>query len=362
VTAAIRVLIVDDSVIVRRILASALAEDPSIEVVGAAPNGRLALAKVPLLSPEVIILDVNMPEMDGLETLLHLRKTYPSIKTIMFSSETERGAAVTLEALARGASDYLKKPDRLSDEETRVQFAGILSSRIRALVGGAPKAEADSKPIPRGPLTPRKTRRLARLDVLAIGGSTGGPAALSTLLASLGQDFPVPIVIVQHMPPTFTRLLAERLTEKTSFRVREAIAGEKLQAGDAWVAPGDWHMTVERRTNDLVLALNQDAPRNSCRPAVDVLFESVARAYGSRTLAVILTGMGRDGFEGCKALKATGAKVLAQDEASSVVWGMPGYVARAGLADGVLGIDALGEEISRLIFMTRASRRRAGGT
>jgi two-component system chemotaxis response regulator CheB len=335
----IRVLVVDDAVVIRRVVADELAADPALEVVGTAANGRIALSKLPQVSPDLVILDIEMPELDGLATLKEIRKAYPKLPVVMFSALTERGAAASLDALALGATDYFPKPAGGLDEARRV-IRWELIPEIKALCGrpAAPAVVPAATP----PAAPA-----GRVDVVAVAASTGGPNALADLFAGLPADFPVPVLVVQHMPPMFTRLLAERLAARHTMRVEEGRAGEVLRPGHAWVAPGDNHMAVARDGPGVRVVLNQDPAENSCRPAADVLFRAVAKAFGPNALAVVLTGMGQDGLRGCEAVRAAGGRVVAQDEATSVVWGMPGYVARAGLADRVLPLDMIAAEVSR---------------
>jgi two-component system chemotaxis response regulator CheB len=342
--AKIRALVVDDAVVIRRLLSVELANDPALEVVGAAANGRIALQLMSQVNPDVVILDVEMPEMDGLAALAEIRKTYPRLPVIMFSSLTQRGAEATLDALALGASDYFTKPSTGDVNDSLQIVREELIPKIKALC--SKKAEANQKPEAQPRLEPARIPKLnATIDVVAIGASTGGPNALAEIFAALPAEFPVPIVIVQHMPPMFTRLLAERLTAKSRLHVEEATAGIPLRPGHAWIAPGDYHMLVTRAGTEVRLKLNQEPPENSCRPAADVLLSSVAKSFGPNCLAAILTGMGQDGLRGCQAVHEAGGQIIAQDEASSVVWGMPGYVARAGLADRVLPLNAIAAEI-----------------
>ena len=343
----IRILIVDDAVVFRRLLADLLSADPELEVAGTAANGRIALAKMPQVNPDLVILDIEMPEMDGLQTLEGLRKDYPTLPVIMFSALTQRGAAATLDALARGATDYFTKPATGGREESLALLRETLVPEIKALCAEPPSDSAVS----RRPALPRPAppRRNGPVEVVAIGASTGGPNALGAMLPELPADFPVPIVIVQHMPPLFTQQFADRLDAKSAIRVDEGAAGAALTARKAWVAPGGDHMTVVRSGGAARLAINHEPPENSCRPSVDVLFRSVAAAFGAGTLAVIMTGMGQDGLRGCEAIREAGGQVLAQDEASSVVWGMPGAVARAGLADEVLPADQLAAAVRRRV-------------
>jgi two-component system, chemotaxis family, protein-glutamate methylesterase/glutaminase len=353
--AKIRILIVDDAVVFRRLVADELSNDPALEVVGTAANGKIALARLPQVNPDLVILDVEMPEMDGLQTLKELRKTYPRLPVIMFSALTERGAEVTLEALALGATDYFTKPTSATGVDASLEvIRSQLVPEIKAICAAAqaraaPPARDVAKLAPSQPVC-----RPGQVDVVAIGTSTGGPNALAELFGQLPSGFPVPLVIVQHMPPMFTRLLSERLTAKSTVRVEEGSSGGLLQPGHAWIAPGDYHMIVVRDGTQVRLLVHKDPPENSCRPAVDVLFRAVAQTFGRTALAVMLTGMGQDGLRGCEAIREAGGQVLAQDEATSVVWGMPGSVARAGLADRVLPLSLIAGEIVKRVHVGRA--------
>jgi two-component system chemotaxis response regulator CheB len=343
--APLRILIVDDSAVTRRVLSNLLAADPELVVAGTAGNGIQALARIPDLKPDLITLDIEMPGMDGLETLVEIRKLYPKLPVIMFSTLTERGANATLDALARGASDYVTKP---SADASPARVGEELIRKIKSLCAvRLPRPR--SSPIP----APVSGRPSGRVDVIAIGTSTGGPNALTALIPKFPADFPVPIVIVQHMPPLFTRLLAERLSSLGRLKVREGTEGESLRPGQVWIAPGDHHMTVARKGMEFVLGLNHDPQENSCRPAVDVLFRSVAQSYGSRVLAVVLTGMGNDGTRGASAIREAGGQVIVQDEASSVVWGMPGSVVSSQLADHIYPLDGIAAEIVRRVSLRK---------
>jgi two-component system chemotaxis response regulator CheB len=338
--------VVDDAALFRRLVADELAADPALEVVGTAANGRIALAKIPQVNPDLVILDVEMPEMDGLETLREIRKAYPRLPVIMFSALTERGAAATLDALALGATDYFAKPINAGgmDASLRV-IREELIPEIKAICGRSATPTA----VPAPPTPKPRQAGTDRIDVVAIGTSTGGPNALADLFTGLPADLPVPVAVVQHMPPMFTRLLAERLSAQSAVRVEEGRPGGVLRAGHAWIAPGDYHMAVARNGLDVRVLVNQEPPENSCRPAADVLFRSVARVFGPSALAVVLTGMGQDGLRGCEAIREAGGHVIVQDEATSVVWGMPGFVAKAGLADRVLPLAMVAPEIVRRV-------------
>lgn len=342
----IRVLIVDDSVVIRRLVTHAVESDPGLEVAGFASDGAIALERIPQLNPDVITLDIEMPGMDGLEVLKRVRREYPSMRVVMFSTLTERGAAVTLQALSLGADDYVTKASNVGSLDlSMAALRAELIPKIKQFfftpssTGPVPGVKPNLAPIPvfKGPAPARK--------LVAIGVSTGGPTALGAIIPQFPPDFPLPILIVQHMPPLFTRLLAERLQGGTKLRVEEAVEGAPVVAGRVWIAPGDYHMGVIAKDGKPVVALTQAPPENSCRPSVDVLFRSVGESFGGSVISAVLTGMGQDGLRGVEVLRSKGAYVIAQDEASSVVWGMPGAVATAGLSDRVLPLDAVVPEI-----------------
>lgn len=362
----IRVLVIDDSVVVRRFLTNMISADPELEVTGAAANGRIGLSKIQQNNPDIVVMDVEMPEMCGLDALREIRRAWPLLPVIMFSSLTQRGAAVTLDALELGANDYVTKPTQVgSIDQAQQQIRDDLIPKIMALCGRDRRIARSigTTPFPSPPevndrvhaanLSPR------RIEVVAIGTSTGGPNALATVIPDLPADFPVPILIVQHMPPFFTAALADRLSSKSAIKVREAAQGDQLKPGRAWIAPGDHHMVIRKSEGSIVIELNQGPRENSCRPSVDVLLRSVAAAYGSSTLAVVMTGMGQDGLLGCEMVHKSGGTIYAQDEATSVVWGMPGFVARAGLAERVLPIDCLGAAITSRVGSRPSSSRPA---
>lgn len=353
--AKIRILVVDDAVVFRRLVADELNADPALEVVGTAANGKIALARLPQVNPDLVILDVEMPELDGLATLREIRKTHPKLPVVMFSALTERGAEATLDALALGATDYFAKPTAAGglDASLRV-IRDELIPEIKALCGrGADRGGPPVAPPPPGPAV----TRTGPVEVVAVAASTGGPNALAELFTGLPAGFPVPVVVVQHMPPMFTRLLAERLSARFPVKVEEGRSGESLRPAHAWIAPGDHHMVVVRDGPQARILVHQDTPENSCRPAADVLFRSVAQAFGPTALAVVLTGMGQDGLRGCEAIHEAGGQVIAQDEATSVVWGMPGFVARAGLADRVLPLEMIAPEVVRRVRAGRGGSR-----
>jgi len=351
----IRALIVDDSVVIRRLVTHALTEDPSIEVVGSAANGRIAMKMIPLTNPDVVTLDIEMPEMNGLETLRAIRALYPQLIVIMFSTLSERGAAITLEALTLGANDYVAKAANagsLDVSMSRLRDDLIPKMKQFFRLGKSSALAAVETPASRIALPPRCSalpgKTIAR-KAIAIGVSTGGPTALAELIPAFPKNFSLPVFIVQHMPPIFTRLLAERLQTLTKLRVIEASDGIPIEPGVIYIAPGDQHMRTARHGSEKRLLLDRSEPENFCRPAADVLFRSVADVYGGAVIAVILTGMGQDGRRGIERLRQEGAWVIAQDEASSVVWGMPGAVAKAGLADSITDLNSIVPEILKLV-------------
>jgi two-component system chemotaxis response regulator CheB len=381
-----RVLIVDDSAVMRSLLRSVVCAVPGLEVAGTAADGASALSAVETLRPDLVLLDVEMPVMDGLATLKDLRRRGRELPVIMCSSLTQRGAKVTIEALACGASDYVAKPAGQSSREAAIDALVLdLAPRIHALtLNQAPalsnamtvqpreqaqgQAQPQSTPPGAAPAQLRSPAKwptkpqpaLTAPAVLVIGVSTGGPAALDVLLPALPGDFPLPVLIVQHMPELFTSLLAERLNGLCHLHVREAAEGDPVCAGTVYIARGNWHMEVLASAHTGAppsLRLHQGPLENHCRPAADALFRSAANVYGEGVLAVVLTGMGSDGLIGCRIVRDHGGCVLAQDQATSTVWGMPGAVAQAGLANKVLSLNALAPEILRIAAHTQSDSR-----
>lgn len=375
-----RILIVDDSAVMRSLLRSVVCTDAGLEVAGTAADGATALNSLEQVRPDLILLDVEMPVKDGLATLRELRIRARKTPVIMCSSLTQRGAKVTIEALACGAADYVSKPTGQANREQALRaLAQDLIPKIRALTD---TPATSSAALPRGllplqtqpallvrsrslPILPPVLAAAPQLGpvaanwspaVVAIGVSTGGPAALDVLLPSLPGHFPLPLLVVQHMPELFTRLLAERLNGRCNLHVREAAEGEPVLAGSIYIARGNWHLECLAGSHSgapPTLRLNQGPLENHCRPAVDVLFRSLAKTYGAGVLAVVLTGMGSDGTIGCRLVRQQGGAVLAQDQASSAVWGMPGAVCGAGLANKVLPLDAIAGEMVRLAARNR---------
>ena len=378
----VRVLIVDDSAVMRKIIASALQKEPSIEIAGFAANGLQAIEAVQTCNPDVVTLDIEMPEMDGITALREIRKENKYLPIIMFSSLTHQGAQAAVMALTAGASDYVGKPANATggiDDAFKVLEMELipkiigLAKRVKTRKAREGQATETPKPasiaalktpIVQKPVIPVKapsslSSKISKLtsgalvkpaEAVCIGVSTGGPEALMQVFGAFNAPISVPIFIVQHMPAEFTTLLAARLTASGVMTVKEAEEGEIAEPGMVYIAPGGFHMTLSRTGTKTIIHLNTEPPENSCRPAVDVLFRAAADIYGSGLLAVMLTGMGYDGLKGTETIKEKGGQVIAQDEATSVIWGMPGAVVQAGLADSVLPIDKITNEI---IFRTR---------
>lgn len=382
--AKIRAMVVDDSVVIRRLVSDVLAGDPEIEVVGTAVNGKNALDKIPLLKPDVLTLDVEMPIMDGLQTLVEVRKTYKKLPIIMFSTLTERGAGATLDALERGASDYVTKPANVGSlSESMEAVRSQLIPKIKSLTGRVPPqrmarpafgggpggpggpaghggpggpAGAGRPGAPAGTSAPLKPAAPGtRVDVVAIGVSTGGPDALTTVVSSLPVNFPVPIVVTQHMPPVFTALFAQRLNAKTPLEVSEAVTGDVLKPGRVLIAPGDWHMRFQQKAAGTVAVLDQGPQENYCRPAVDPMFRSISDLHAGHVLSVIMTGMGGDGHRGAEHVIRAGGSLIVQDEATSVVWGMPGAAVHAGLPCDIVPLPRLAEVITARVTAGRGA-------
>ncbi|MCB1189228.1 MAG: chemotaxis response regulator protein-glutamate methylesterase [Leptospiraceae bacterium] len=356
-----RVLIVDDSVVSRKFLSMIVSDEEDMEVAGVAASGKIGLDRISQVNPDLIVLDIEMPDMDGITTLKRIRESYPKLPVIMFSSLTKKASTETLDAIAAGANDYVTKPSQTNSPEEALQnIKKELIPKIRALCkteaypskrpsitqtySNKPKQHIKTHSVPASSSVPS-----AQIKIVVIGISTGGPNALATMLPSLPGDFPVPIVIVQHLPPIFTNTLAERLDRISSLKVVEAKEGDKLIPGKVFIAPGDYHTSLKRFTNIVVIGLDQGPVENSLRPAADVLFRSAAKLYGNSVLGVVMTGMGQDGLRGSESIREAGGTILVQDEESSVVWGMPGSVSRAGLAHLIVPLNEIASEIIRLV-------------
>jgi two-component system chemotaxis response regulator CheB len=352
--------VVDDAVVVRKLITETLRRDPELDVVGIAANGKIALQKIPQVNPDVITLDVEMGEMDGLTTLRELRKLYPKLAVIMFSTLTQRGAAATLDALSLGANDYVTKPANVgsvTEAMERLERELIPKIKIHCRHVGAGATIAEKRAAIRtmsSPALPFRPRT-GPIEIVCLGTSTGGPNALAEVFSNLPGDFPVPIVIVQHMPPLFTAMLAERLTAHSAVPCHEGSEGQAIERGHAYIAPGGRHMELHRTGTGTRIHLQDGPPENSCRPAVDVLFRSVAAVYDGAALGVVMTGMGQDGLRGCEIIREKCGHVVVQDEATSVVWGMPGYVANAGYADKIIPLNQIAGEITRRVRASRAA-------
>lgn len=364
----VKILVVDDSITYRQILMTVIDRIADAECIGTAASGQIALRKANTLQPDLVLLDVVMPDMDGVETLRQIKQAHPDMEAIMISSFDMDNAKETLRSLEIGALDFIAKPKTASAEEGINELAKYLQPLIHlvetkkyASLSRHAKAPAIKKTVAaplsasavsstREPIALRThDRRQKKIDLIAIGISTGGPKALDYLVPRLNAALPCPVVIVQHMPPMFTESLAAKLDATTALKVAEAKGGEKLSSGHIYIAQGGKHLVIKEKLNDgFYLALNENPPVNNCRPAVDVLFRSVATTFKGRVLAVVMTGMGRDGTEGVKMLKRNDCHCIAQDEASSVVWGMPGSVVASGLANEVVPLEQLADKINQL--------------
>ncbi|CCG41107.1 Two-component chemotaxis transcriptional response regulator CheB-glutamate methylesterase [Magnetospirillum molischianum DSM 120] len=367
----IRVMLVDDSAVVRGLVTRILESEPDIEIAASVGNGQMALSTLERVSIDVVLLDIEMPVMDGLTALPKLLQADPGLKIIMQSTLTMKGANVSLRALEMGAADYIPKPTATRELAGGADFRTELLGKIRAL-GQARRRNANRPPRPAAAVSsPRPAGAPARVqihpsttvtlrtapvesfDVIAIGSSTGGPQALFTLLGTMrAGTVAQPILITQHMPATFTTILAEHISRVSGWEAREGQDGEVVRSGRVYIAPGDFHMVVEVRGAEKILRLNKNPPENFCRPSVDPMLRSIAAAYGRRVMTCILTGMGSDGLKGGQAVVACGGTVIAQDEPSSVVWGMPGSVATAGVCSAVLPLPEIAPWI-----MKQAARR-----
>ena len=383
----IKVMVVDDAVVIRGLLTRWLGDDKGLKVVGSHRNGKLAVDDIEKSNPDVVVLDIEMPEMDGMTALPLMLAKKRDLVVIMASTLTRRNAEISLKALSLGAADYVPKPESNSEVTTSVDFRRELIDKVKALGarairmrGPARTMRAETragkttqpvKPVSARPATDTrasfrgaaqpaaaasapqfKTRPYssARPRILAVGSSTGGPQALQEMMKEVGTAMnDVPVVITQHMPPTFTSILAEHLGKAALRPSKEGEDGEILKPGNVYVAPGGKHMIVEKDGGAVKLRLTDGAPVNFCKPAVDPLFDSVAKVYGSASLAVILTGMGHDGADGVKTIASGGGSIITQDEATSVVWGMPGAAAATGMCCEILPLNQIGPKVSRVL-------------
>lgn len=344
----IRVMLVDDSVIIRSLMSRMLKGVGDIDIVAMAGDGREAVDKARDTQPDIILTDLEMPVMDGLSAIPLILQACPHSKIILCSALSEQGADVTLRGLSLGASDFILKPSALTGDDNKENFREGLLERIYTLAqrcASAPKII--TKPATDFQLRPEQFSG-RKPAVIAIGSSTGGPNALMDMFSRLKRPR-VPIVITQHMPKTFTKILAEQLTRSGTIPCYEGTEGMDVLPGHAYVAPGDYHMTIAKEGAHLRIRLNQNAPENFCRPAVDPMMRSLMHIFGGALLGVILTGMGSDGLIACRQLAAEGGIILAQDEASAAVWGMPGAVTRAGLCSMVAPVPELAGRINQMM-------------
>jgi len=371
----IRVLVVDDTIVYRKAVSDILSEMPGVEVVGVAHNGKIAVSKIQTLKPDLLTLDIEMPEMNGIEVLQYLQQHAPQTSAIMVSTLTSEGGDMTMRALELGAYDFILKPNTTNINDSKLQLRTLLTPLIKAFQTGrttvgsmqsnlrtsvaARKVGAGTRPQAITPSTSSKigaptaslVRRQGKSEIVTIGISTGGPNALARMMPMLPGDLGVPIVIVQHMPPVFTKSLANSLNAKCALTVKEAQDGDPLQANVAYIAPGGKQMKLVASTDgtNRLIRITNDPPENSCRPSADYLFRSVADYYVGRTTAVIMTGMGSDGTKGLQVLKQKGALIIGQDEQSCVVYGMPKAPAELGLTDVVAPLDKIAAEIMKSV-------------
>ena len=369
-----RVMVVDDSAVIRGLLTRALEADPCVKVVASVGNGEVAIKTLDRHDIEVIVLDIEMPVMDGLTALPKLLAAKPGVQIIMASTLTRKNAEVSLRALQAGAADYIPKPTSTSELTSADSFQRELTAKVKALAAATRPADRPAtarsaeRPSTVATMTPRREITLRKPSmalprVIAIGSSTGGPQALLEVLRDMTTSVKLPILITQHMPATFitqhmpatfTTLLAEHIARATGVPCAEAKSGDVISEGHIYLAPGDYHMVVESKGASNIIQLNQDPPENFCRPAVDPMLRSMAKIYGAGLLTIILTGMGSDGQKGSAAVVEAGGTVIAQDEATSVVWGMPGAVATHGLCSAVLPIQEIGPNVRKLVMRSAA--------
>ncbi|HVO03006.1 MAG TPA: chemotaxis response regulator protein-glutamate methylesterase [Candidatus Cybelea sp.] len=363
-------MVVDDSAVIRGLLTKTLESDAEIKVSATVANGQAAIDTLKRTDIDVVVLDIEMPVMDGLTALPKLLEAKPGVQVIMASTLTLKGASVSMKALSLGAADYLPKPttttglssasDFKRDLIEKVKSWGAVARKKRGLPPGSAAAAGSTAPAAPKKLYPGEVKLrpapviAGRIDCLAIGSSTGGPQALFAVFRALGRVERMPVFVTQHMPATFTTILAEHLGQASGMPAAEAKDGETVVPGRIYVAPGDFHMTVESQGTGMVVRLNKNPPENFCRPAVDPMLRSIAKAYGARTLFVMLTGMGQDGLKGARDIVAAGSTVIAQDEATSVVWGMPGAVATAGLCTAVLPLPEIGPHVKKALLRSAA--------
>jgi len=353
-----RVMIVDDSAVIRGLMSKWLDAEPAIKIVGTAGNGEMALIGLGRYDPEIVILDIEMPVMDGLTALPKFFEIDPKVKVIMASTLTKRNAEISMRALSMGASDYVSKPENNREVASSQSFQEEIISKVISIAAASRQRNGDEVFKGATSLVDKQFAQVtkagkaieirqfprSKTSILAIGSSTGGPQALLAMLKDMGSAN-VPIMITQHMPATFTKILAKHLTNSTNFECKEAEDGDLLENGKVYLAPGDYHMTVVNKAGRKVISLNQDAPENFCRPSVEPMLRSLIDVYGDGVFTVILTGMGHDGLDASRKLVDVGGKLIAQDEKTSIVWGMPGAVSGAGLCSGIYPLDQIGSKV-----------------
>lgn len=347
--APLRILVTDDSPVLRSLLAQILGRDPRFLVVGGASNGRECLQAISTLHPEVVVLDVQMPVMDGMETLRRIRKRHPRVAVVMFTSQSAGDARLTIKALRLGAFDFVAKPEGGSIQGSLRAIESDLMAKLAVLYGSL-RAEPTRPEAPPAAAAPQPAASHRPRRLIAVGVSTGGPPALIRLLPGLDPHLPAAVLIVQHMPPVFTRSLAQQLNEVCPLEVREAAAGDVVRPGLVLIAPGGRHMTVAAASpgDGAVVRLEHGPPLHGCRPSADVLFKSVARLYGPEAVALVMTGMGTDGTDGAMSMKGRGAYLMAQDRASCAVFGMPRRLVEENMCDAVLPLQAIAPHLNRL--------------
>ena len=350
-----QVMVVDDSAVIRGLITRMLEADPDFKVVTTAANGEIAVRAVARYDIDVVILDIEMPVMDGLTALPLILKANPKVKVLMASTLTRRNATISIKALSAGAADYVPKPESTREAHASENFRRELVSKIKAISrprlrrGTTASGQSSVTTLAAPPKISLHKPSSFKPEVLAIGSSTGGPQALFKVFETLKDTVRVPIFITQHMPATFTAILAEHIQRVSGVECAEGRDHERVVPNRIYLAPGEYHMVIDGDSRGPFIRINQDPPENYCRPAVDPMFRSIAKLYGSKTLSIILTGMGKDGKAGGQAIIDAGGTVIAQDEPSSVVWGMPGAAATAGICSAVLPLDKIAPKISRML-------------
>lgn len=362
-----RVMLVDDSSVIRGLLSRWLSSDPAIEIVSSVANGQVAVNSIERTDPEIVVLDIEMPVMDGLTALPLILKAKPELQVLMSSTLTSKNAQISLKAMSLGAADYIPKPttnreiiNSKSFQTEIIEKVISLASSKRKLLGfkpycekglRKPASEQDLKNTPKKEIKQLTTIKASRSipKILGVGSSTGGPQALLKFLNGVKGDLNIPVVITQHMPAAFTKILAGHLSKATGLNCHKAEDGMPLQAGHVYIAPGENHMLIVKKGGKATVKLTQDPQENFCRPAVDPMFRSLSKEYGPAVLAVILTGMGHDGLEGSKVIVNNGGTILAQNQETSVVWGMPGAVSEAGICHAILPLEGLGSKVKYLV-------------